>query len=297
MLARRTVHRDPPPSAVAALAVRRVGADTTSMGNPYLSPYEDPAAHAHISALIREHSSNLADVRGATMRSLDFSDVEEVLDLGCGFGFWTEDLAGRVAPGARFTGIDACDGNEASYLRTVEAQGRRARFICAHVDACLPFEDDSFDLVLAAYSLYFFAGILPEVDRVLRPGGRFVAVTHSEGSLAGLLSLIDLPREDATLMRLLGTFSAENGRALLAGTFSEVERVDYLNRLTFSEDDGEDLMEYLRFKIPLLLPGVEAGTDLPVGLLACASDALHRCGRVIVEKDDALFVCGGSRVH
>jgi ubiquinone/menaquinone biosynthesis C-methylase UbiE len=267
------------------------------MASPYLSPYEDPAAHAHISALIRDHSSNTDDVRGATMRGLDLSDAREILDLGCGFGFWTEELAARVAPRARFTGIDACDGNEPSYLRTVEAQGRRARFICAHVASCLPFDDDCFDLVVAAYSLYFFVDILPEVARVLRPEGRFVAVTHSEASFVGLLRAMDLPPEDAALMRLLRTFSSESGGALLAHTFARVERVDYLNTLTFREDHREDLMEYLRFKIPLLEADALEETDLPEGLMARAADSLHRWGRVVVEKDDALFVCGGHRGH
>ncbi len=85
------------------------------MASPYLSPYEDPAAHAQVSALIRRHSSNPEDVRGALLERLDLERVEEILDLGCGFGFWAEVLARHSAPSARFTGIDACDRNECHY--------------------------------------------------------------------------------------------------------------------------------------------------------------------------------------
>jgi len=263
------------------------------MGSPYLSPYEDPTEHAHISALIRSHSSNCQDVRGAMLSSLDLGNAQEILDLGCGFGFWAEELAGRVAPTARFTGIDACDANERSYLRTLEPTGRHARFLCADLVSDLPFGDDSFDLVIATYSLYFFVRIIPEVARVLRPGGRFLAVTHSEGSFGGLLGAMGLSGEDSPLICLVREFSAENGEALLAGSFPRVERVDYLNALSFNEEDHGDFLAYVRFKLPLLSPSPSYDEVRPEALTRRASDSLRQSGRVIVQKDDTLFICGG----
>jgi SAM-dependent methyltransferase len=264
------------------------------MGSPYLSPYEDPAAHARVSALIRRHSSNPEDVRRAMLRSLDLGDVEEILDLGCGFGFWAEALAEEVAPTARFTGLDACDRNESSYLRTVRSTGRGARFLCADLEARIPFRDHSFDLVIAAYSLYFFVPVIPDVARVIRCGGHFLAVTHSEQSFAGLLRAVGLPVEEAPLMSLLRGFSSENGEGLLRRSFSSVRRVDYRNSLSFAEKDREDLLAYLRFKLPLL------GADLcdedrwPKELELRAAESLRRSGRVLIRKDDTLFICGVS---
>jgi SAM-dependent methyltransferase len=271
--------------------VRKV--EVSIMASPYLSPYEDPAAHARISALIRHHSSNREDVRGAMLGSLDLGCVEEVLDLGCGFGFWTEEVADRVAPGAHFTGIDACDGNEHSYLRSVESTGRQARFIRADLDSHLSFEDASFDLVIAAYSLYFFVRIVPEVARVLRPCGQFLAVTHSERCFAGLLSAVELSDDDSPLLGLIRRFSAENGRSLLIRSFGRVKRVDYHNTLTFREEDRGDFLAYLQFKLPLLSPGAQYGKGLPEAVALRASESLRKRGRVTVRKDDALFVCGG----
>jgi ubiquinone/menaquinone biosynthesis C-methylase UbiE len=239
------------------------------MASPYLSPYEDPAAHASISALIRRHSSNREDVREAMLKNLDLAGAEEVLDLGCGFGFWTEGIAGRVPNTARFTGIDACEGNEHSYLQSVESTGRTARFICATLDRRLPFDDNSFDLVIAAYSLYFFAHIVHDVARVLRPEGRFLAVTHSEDCFAGLLGAVGLSTDDSPLARLIREFSAENGEALLARDFPQVARVDYRNSLSFRRE------------------------GLPEAVTRRASQSLHSRGRVIVQKNDTLFICGG----
>lgn len=263
------------------------------MSSPYLSPYEDPAAHARISALIRAHSSNHQDVRVATLRAIDLRSAKAILDLGCGFGFWAEELAGRVAPAARFTGIDACEGNGASYHRSVESRGRRARFICANLVSDLPLDDDSFDLVIAAYSLYFFVHIIPEVARVLRPGGQFLVVTHSERSFTGLLNAMDLYGEDSPLVRLIREFSSENGEELLTRSFPRVERVDYLNTLSFSEEERGDFLSYLQFKLPLLLPGARYERGLPETLARRVSESLRRTGRVTVNKDDTLFLCGG----
>jgi SAM-dependent methyltransferase len=228
------------------------------------------------------------------LRSLDLGDVEEVLDLGCGFGFWAEALAREVSPAARFTGIDACERNDRSYLYTVRSTGRRARFLRARLGDRLPFRDDSFSLVIAAYSLYFFVPIIPEVVRVLRSGGCFLAVTHSEQSFAGLLRAVGLPVEDAPLMRLLREFSSENGEELLRRSFCRVERVDYRNSLSFADGDREDLLSYLKFKLPLLGADVCDDDRWRRELELRAAESLRRNGRVLIRKDDTLFICEAS---
>jgi SAM-dependent methyltransferase len=262
------------------------------MSRLHLSPYEDPAAHARVSALIRCHSSNPLDVRVAMLRSLDVSGAEAILDLGCGFGFWAEELARRVAPTALFTGVDACVDNEGAYLRTIQSTGRRARFLGARLSSRLPFDDDSFDLVVATYSLYFFVDIIPETARVLRPGGRLLAVTHTEASIAALLATVGLPGRDSPLLGLIRAFSAENGEPLLSRTFPRVERVDYRNALTFGEDDCEDLLDYLRFKLPLIGSQARLREEGLEDSIERACGALSH-GGVTFQKDDTLFVCGG----
>ncbi len=264
------------------------------MGSPYLSPYEDPEAHARISALIRRHSTNDRDVRAELLAPLDLSGVRSVLDLGCGFGFWAEELAARVAPGAEFTGVDVCERNRAAYVRAVQSQGRRATFVPIHLTTRLPFDGGAFDLVIAAYSLYYFAGVIPEVARVLRPDGAFLAVTHSESSFAGLLGAVGLVQEECPLLRHLRSFSSEHGGEVLARSFARVERREYRNHLTFGEQDLGDLLAYLAFKLPLVRPGTRYGVDVPDAFVEAASSALHRRGRLTVEKDDTLFVCGGA---
>ena len=74
----------------------------------------------------------------------------------------------------------------------------------------LPFEDASFDAVVAMWMLYHVPDLdvaLAEVRRVLRPGGLFVAVTNGDAHMAGLLraSTPEPPRCSPAAERSIGT--------------------------------------------------------------------------------------------
>lgn len=107
---------------------------------------------------------------------------EKVLDVGCGTGRLTFG-ATEQAPAAELHGIDASP-------EMIEVARRKARGKKADIDfriaviEDLPFADGEFDLVLSGFMLHHLpddvkkSGIA-EVARVLKPGGRFVAVDFS----------------------------------------------------------------------------------------------------------------------
>jgi SAM-dependent methyltransferase len=82
----------------------------------------------------------------------------------------------------------------------------------------LPFNDASFDLVVAAWVLFHPADLelaLSEIARVLQPGGHLIAATNSELHLAELWQLLGIER--------IGySFGAENGERLLLKHFGSV---------------------------------------------------------------------------
>jgi SAM-dependent methyltransferase len=90
----------------------------------------------------------------------------DVLELGCGAGQFGQTLADR---GARVVGIDFSAEQLAQAnvsFETIEASADD-----------LPFEDERFDLVVCDWGATTFAdpyAVVPEVARVLRPGGQFV---------------------------------------------------------------------------------------------------------------------------
>jgi SAM-dependent methyltransferase len=97
----------------------------------------------------------------------------------------------------------------------------------------LPFEDGEFDAVLAAWMLYHVPDLdraLAEIARVLRPGGRLVAVTNAVGHMQ---ELWDLARRDTCMRRL--TFRSENGEESLRRHFARVERRDVRGWLTMDD--------------------------------------------------------------
>lgn len=96
----------------------------------------------------------------------------DLLDLGCGPGTITADLAERVAPG-RVVGLDAAAGVLTEAAALASRRGLAVEWVVGDALA-LPFADDSFDVVHAHQVLQHVAdpvGALRELARVTRPGG------------------------------------------------------------------------------------------------------------------------------
>lgn len=257
-----------------------------------LWPFRCPSTHETISAIIQRRSTNGTDVRDVALHDLDLSFAKDILDLGCGFGFMAETLARRVAPDARLVGVDAWEANEAPFLEKIAATGRQGRFVCMQLASRLPWPNRSFDLVVCSYSLYYFVDILSEIARILAPHGLFVTLTHTESSMVSLLRSAGLDHDAGSgLLALTGRFSAENGRNLLKRWFGEVAQIDYRNSLRFEADHIDELLTYLRFKLPLLFPDSEPGADLPEVVAGFAEALLSRVGEVVIGKNDATFQC------
>jgi ubiquinone/menaquinone biosynthesis C-methylase UbiE len=146
-------------------------------------------------ARLRRGFLSLAGV-GAGMR---------VLDVGCGTGVVTRDVAERVGPGGAVVGVDPSRALLAVARRRAKAwPGARPTF--RHGDGlALPFAPASFDVSLAVtVLLHVPAGdrVLNEMIRVTRPGGRVAVLDQDFGTLA-----IDLP--DRALTRRIVDGHAE----------------------------------------------------------------------------------------
>lgn len=105
-----------------------------------------------------------------------------ILDLGCGIGRVGRELA--TAVDGWLTGIDFAEG---AVTAASDEQGSNAEFV--HGDILdLPFDDASFDIVLALDTLHLVddsVSALQEVRRVIAPDGMFTGATYRLMGSAG----------------------------------------------------------------------------------------------------------------
>lgn len=165
------------------------------------------------------------DAREILFDAIAQAQPHRILEIGSGEG----ELAERVQ---RDLDADVIAIDQSP--RMVELTGRRG--VDAQVGRAeqLEFDDGSFDCVVAAWMLYHVQELdraLAEVARVLRPGGRFVAVTNGRDHLKELYELIG--RE-----RIPSSFLAEDADQILSRHFSRVDRRDAHGWVVFSNAEA-----------------------------------------------------------
>ena len=131
-----------------------------------------------------------------------------VLEVGPGPGELSERITNEL--GAAVVAIDVS-------ARMVELS--RQRGVDARVGdvQALPFDDASFDLVVAAWVLFHPPDLdraLTEIARVLEPGGHLIAATNSECHLQELWECVGVVGHTYS-------FSAENGESTLREHFED----------------------------------------------------------------------------
>ncbi len=122
------------------------------------------------------HARFVSDLGGPVVELLAPTAGERILDLGCGDGALTEQLA---ATGADVIGVDA----SAPFVEAAQARGLDARLMDG---GALTFEAE-FDAVFSNAALHWMKyseAMLAGVARALKPGGRFVAEAGGQGNIA-----------------------------------------------------------------------------------------------------------------
>jgi len=109
-------------------------------------------------------------------RMLNLETSDNLLDIGCGDGFWTSRLAQNCG---RVVGLEP-DLKTLGYARRFHSLPNIS-YVCG-VSESLPFRDGAFDKVLSVSCLEHFADPwrgIAEIARVVRPGGRIALSVDS----------------------------------------------------------------------------------------------------------------------
>lgn len=213
-----------------------------------------------------------------------------VLELGCGEGgMWAANRE-RIPPDLRLTLTDFSPGMLAAARIRLEPMLPTVRFAIADSQG-IPFDDDSFGVVIASHMLYHVPDIpraLGEIRRVLCPNGRFHAATNGLRHMIELERLVERFAPGAKRNAHADRFGLENGAAELERVFGRVERVDYVDSLAVTDADA--VVRYVRSTAarPYL-------TGESIEALRRAVDAeIASHGAFRITKSTGLFTCSGS---
>jgi len=138
----------------------------------------DTYSHGHHESVLRSHRWRTAENSAAYLLP-HLRAGQSLLDVGCGPGNITVDLAARVAPGA-VLGIDAA-ADAIAAAHEANSRPHQVTFAVGDVYA-LDAADDTYDVVHAHQVLQHLSdpvAALREMRRVTRPGG-IVAVRDSD---------------------------------------------------------------------------------------------------------------------
>ncbi len=141
---------------------------------------EDTYTHGHHESVLRSHTWRTVENSAAYLIP-SLRPGASILDVGCGPGTITIDMARRVAPG-EVIGIDASEDVVAA-AREAQAEAGQTNVSFSTDDAyALSYADDTFDIVHAHQVLQHLSdpvAVLREMGRVAKPGG-VVAVRDAD---------------------------------------------------------------------------------------------------------------------
>jgi ubiquinone/menaquinone biosynthesis C-methylase UbiE len=149
------------------------------MNNPQLVA-QQYQTDQHLQTRIRTHQlySKGMNLEEGVDKALKLEPTESLLDIGTGPGNFPTRLRTQGHLG-RLVGMDFSSG----MLEVASAKTSAVEWIQGNAME-LPFPDSSFDVVTARHMLYHVPDMnkaILEAKRVLKPGGRFIAVTNDDG--------------------------------------------------------------------------------------------------------------------
>ena len=216
---------------------------------------------------------------------LTIPETARILELGCGHGLlWKENIT-RIPAGWNLTLSDLSPGMLDAAWRNLVVTGRTFQF--KEIDAqSIPFEDETFDAVIANHMLYHVPDrpkAIAEMKRVLKPGGHLFATTIGENHLKEMMEWYARVHVSKTWESFANPFTLENGLEQLKPYFPSVDCSRYVDNLEITEI--QPVMAYIRSGIRVSELSQDELTQLQNDL----ERGLSENGRIFVSKDSGLF--------
>lgn len=216
---------------------------------------------------------------------LTFPEAARILELGSGNGFVWKENASRIPAGWNITLSDLSPGMLDAAWRNLVVTGRAFQF--KEIDAqSIPFEDETFDAVIANHMLYHVPDrprAIAEIKRVLKPGGSLIATTVGENHLKEMMDWYARVHVSKVWESMANPFTLENGLEQLRPYFLHVTLSRYEDNLEITEI--APIMAYIRSGMRVSELSEEELANLQRDL----EHELKEKGKIFVAKDSGLF--------
>jgi ubiquinone/menaquinone biosynthesis C-methylase UbiE len=216
---------------------------------------------------------------------LKLPEHAKILELGCGHGLLWKENRDRIPTGWNITLSDLSSGMLDAAWRNLVVSGRAFQF--KEIDAqSIPFEDETFDAVLANHMLYHVPDrpkAIAEIKRVLKPGGHLIATTVGENHMKEMMDWLRQVHISKVWESFANPFTLENGLEQLKPYFSQIVLSHYEDNLLITE--VEPIIAYLRSSIR----ASELSEDELINLQHDLEKELKENGNIFITKDSGLF--------
>ena len=209
----------------------------------------------------------------------------KILELGSGPAHLWKECSSRIPSTWDITLSDLSSGMLDSAWRNLVVTGRNYKF--KEIDAqAIPFEEETFDAVIANHMLYHVpdrAKAIAEIKRVLKPGGHFFATTVGDNHLKEITDWFRRIHKSEIWESFANLFTLENGLDQLKPFFFNVTVSRYEDNLHVTE--LEPLIAYFRSMTRTSELSEEGYAKLEVDL----RNELKEKGKIFITKDSGLF--------
>ena len=130
---------------------------------------------------IKRMNENHAEISEFAFKCIEFPGDAEILDIGCGGGVNIEKFL-KLTTGE----VDGLDYSEVSVAESIKRNNASGRCRVYHANVCeMPIGDESYDLVSAFETIYFWPDIrktFKEVSRIIKADGQFMIAQGTDGN-------------------------------------------------------------------------------------------------------------------
>ena len=189
-----------------------------------------------------KYSVNKVGFGSWIFQQYELKENYRILELGCGNGsMWPKHIY-EIPKGSEIILTDFSEGMLSEAKKNIPENNK---IIFKQVDIQnIPFEDKSFDIVIANMMIYhvpYLNKALHEVKRVLKATGTFYCATYGENGISEYMQ--ELLKDYGVSKNLNKVFTLQNGKEILKDYFSFIEKREYEDHLEVTE--VEDLIDYI----------------------------------------------------